>query len=67
MASSLNDTRSPLSDTTPEQARDLRARAWLFVFEAHARKNPGAGPSARRLSYGTVSKEDAADTRSIPQ
>ena len=25
-------------DTTPDQARDARARAWAFVFDCHAKK-----------------------------
>jgi hypothetical protein len=60
-------TFTPRPDATPEQARNLRARAWLFVFEAHARKSPVAGSSARGFSNGTANKEDSADGRSIPR
>jgi hypothetical protein len=59
--------RASHRDAAPDQTRNLRARAWLFVFEAHTRKNPVAGPSARGLSNGTANKEDSADGQSIPQ
>jgi hypothetical protein len=40
---------------TPEQARDVRARAWAFVFACLERKKatrPGA-PDARKESNGS--------------
>jgi hypothetical protein len=58
---------TPHPDSASEQARNLRARAWLFVFDAYARKNPAAGLSARDLSNGTASKEDSANGQSIPR
>jgi hypothetical protein len=58
-------TFTPRPDSASEQARNLRARAWLFVFDAYARKNPDAAPSARGLSNGTASKEDSANGQSI--
>jgi len=32
-------TYAPRPDTTPDQARDIRAWAWAFVFDCHAKKN----------------------------
>jgi hypothetical protein len=60
-------TFTPRPDATPDQTRNLRARAWLFVFDAYARKNPGAGLSARELSNGTATEEDSANGQSIPR
>lgn len=30
------------SGITPEQARDVRARAWRYIFDCHAKKKAGA-------------------------
>jgi hypothetical protein len=49
----------PRPDVIPDQARDVRARAWKFVFDTYARKNPAAGPSERGED-GTKVKEDSA-------
>ncbi len=38
-------TYAPRPDTTPDQARDIRGRAWTFVFECHAKKE--AAPESR--------------------
>ena len=32
--------RAPRPGPTPEQARDVRARAWRFVFDCYAKKKP---------------------------
>lgn len=40
----------PRSDTTPEQACDVRARAWRYVFDCYAKKKAGvrgAGDEAK--------------------
>jgi hypothetical protein len=39
--------KRPIDSISPQQARDARARAWRFVLDAYARKNPAAGPSVR--------------------
>ena len=45
---------------SPEEAQDVRARAWRFVFECYeAKKNPAAGQSGQGLSDATETKEDA--------
>jgi hypothetical protein len=33
-------------DASPEQARDVRARAWTFIFDCCAKKKGGAGHTA---------------------
>ena len=33
--------RAPRPGPTPEQARDVRARAWRFVFDCYAKKKAG--------------------------
>jgi hypothetical protein len=42
----------PASDFTPEEARDSRARAWMFVFDCYAKKKggPATAPDARKES-----------------
>jgi hypothetical protein len=50
--------------TIAEQARDARARAWRFVLDTHARKNPAAGPSERGGNDGKA-EGDSADARII--
>ncbi len=37
---------SPAPSITPEQARDLRARAWQFVFQCHDAKKKGGPETA---------------------
>ena len=32
-------TCAPRINTTPDQARDIRAWAWAFVFECHVNRN----------------------------
>lgn len=33
---------TPRSDVTSEQARDVRARAWRYIFDCYANKKAGA-------------------------
>ncbi len=43
------------SDTTLEQARDIRAHVWRYVFDCHARKKGGptvAAPNDRKGDQG---------------
>ena len=47
--------RNPAPGITPEQARDIRAHAWVFIFRCHEMKKatrPG-GPDARKESNGS--------------
>jgi len=53
-------------NTTPDQARGIRARAWAFVFDCHSRKE--AAPESRRPEDAERrSNEIGADRASIPQ
>ena len=55
------------SDFTPEEARDVRARVWAFVFRCYeSKKNPAAGQGVRGDSDGTETKEDSAYGCIIP-
>ena len=54
------------SDFTPEEARDVRAHVWAFVFQCYETKNPAAGQGVRGDSDGTDTKEDSAYGCSIP-
>ncbi len=38
MATRTDTTLKSAYGTTPEQARDARARAWVFVFDRYAKK-----------------------------
>jgi hypothetical protein len=51
---------------TPQQARDLRARAWIFAFERfeHCKKKAATSPVSRP-DDGTETKEDSADVSSL--
>jgi hypothetical protein len=44
----------PRRDVTPEQARDARARAWLFIFSRYVSKEAAGGSggkgNAKRLT-----------------
>ncbi len=54
-------------EATPEEARDLRARCWKFIFDtyfARVTKSPAAGPSERGRD-GNRAKEDSAYGHSI--
>jgi hypothetical protein len=57
-----------LSIVSSEQTREVRARAWAFVFRCYeTKKNPATGPSGRGDSDGTKIKEDSASDRIIPR
>jgi hypothetical protein len=51
----------------PEQARDVRARAWAFIFDCHARKKAAAHSPDNGPDDGTKFKEDSADASIIPK
>lgn len=38
MATRTDITLKSAYGTTPEQARDARARAWVFIFDCYAKK-----------------------------
>ena len=63
MATKADITLKPAVGITAEQARDARARAWMFAFECHA-KTKGTRPGAP--DDGTKVKEDSADASIIP-
>jgi hypothetical protein len=51
MSSTPRLMSKPIPGITPEQARDTRARAWVYIFHCYeAKKNPAAVQpgSARR-------------------
>jgi hypothetical protein len=49
-----------VSALSGEQARDVRARAWKFVFDTYAQKNPAADASERGED-GTKVQGDSAN------
>ena len=51
---------------SPQQARDLRAQAWIFAFECfeHCKKEAPTLPVSRP-DDGTESKEDSANVSSL--
>ena len=55
----------PRINTTPDQARDIRARAWAFVFDCHAKKE--AAPESRPEDAERRSDEIGANEGSIPR
>ena len=55
----------PRINTTPDQARDIRARAWAFVFDCHEKKE--AAPESRPEDAERRSNEIGADEASIPR
>ena len=52
---------------SPQQARDLRAQAWIFAFESfeHCKKEAATSPVSRP-DDGTETKEDSANVSSLP-
>jgi hypothetical protein len=48
----------PPSSPSSEQIRAARARAWIFIFDCHARNEAA---SASRPDDGTKVKEDSAN------
>jgi hypothetical protein len=38
VATKIDITLRSTPGTTPEQARDARARAWVFIFDCYAKK-----------------------------
>ncbi len=65
----MNEPRSfarPHPRLTSEQCRDVRARAWAFVFECHAKKKAAACTQHADGVDGTEIKGDSAYGRSIP-
>jgi hypothetical protein len=63
VASRADTTLKPDAGLTSEQLRDVRARAWSYVFACHAKKKaaPVSGPDD-----GTKVKEDSANVSSLP-
>ena len=68
MATRTDTTLESAYGTTPEEARDARARAWAFVFRCYeSKKNPAASQSVRGNSDGTANKEHFACEYSTPR
>ena len=70
-AGTMSDTSRavlrPYPGITPEQASDIRAACWAYVFRCYeSRKNPAAGPSERGEHDGTT-KEDSANVSIVPK
>jgi hypothetical protein len=62
LSSNLRITH-PSSTASVEQARDIRARAWAYIFSCNEKKAAASsGPDD-----GTKSKEDSADEPIIQQ
>ena len=51
-------------DLSPEQARDIRARAWRLVFDCYAKKKAGVPSTGDDPKGG--SKNDSRAAASIP-
>jgi hypothetical protein len=67
MTSKASIRYSPLADTTPELARDARARAWAYVFSCFNRRAEQEGsPTPATLGNDGSIKGDSADARIIP-
>ena len=56
----------PRINTTPDQARDIRARAWAFVFECHSAKKNAADVTSTGGEDAKGSRNDRAKRR-IPR
>jgi hypothetical protein len=54
-----------LSEVPLEHGRDIRARAWAFVFECY-RKKQATTSLVSRPDDGTNIKEDSANVSSLP-
>jgi hypothetical protein len=61
----MNDRRrliiKPTSGMTPEQARDVRARAWAFVLDCWQKKAAGTNTSKGGSKYSHEAKGDQCD------
>lgn len=44
--------------TTPEQARDTRARAWRFVLDCYAKKKAVTSEEKAGVSTGPLEREE---------
>lgn len=56
---------TPCPDAAPEQARDIRARAWRYVFYCHEKKN-AAGVTSADGDDDYVEGEDTNDSKPRP-
>lgn len=57
----------PRSGISEEEARDVRARAWTFVFQCwQEKKKAAAHAPSNGPDDGTKIKEDSADASIIP-
>jgi hypothetical protein len=61
VASRTDTTLKPDAGQTSEQVRDVRARAWSYVFECFNRRNGQEGGPATAPDDGTKVKEDSAN------
>jgi hypothetical protein len=58
---------TPLSGISPEQARDIRARAWAFVFQCWQEKQMAAEPTAEPDSPNDVSITNRKEVSHVEQ
>ena len=61
MASRADTTLKPDAGLTSEQLRDVRARAWSYVFECFNRHTKKKAAPASGPDDGTKVKEDSAN------
>jgi hypothetical protein len=64
--SSPRGARCSRPSISPQQARDIRARAWIFAFERfeHCKKKAATSPVSRP-DDGTETKKDSANVSSL--
>src|SRR5215212_3250925 len=60
MRAAQDISKKPLSGTSPEQARDVRARAWNYVFQCWQEKQKAAGVSS--TNGGDDAERDLSDS-----
>jgi hypothetical protein len=58
----------PLPGVTPDQARDVRARCWDFVFQCWQEKQIAAEPAPEPDGYDDAKESNGCTaTRSLPR
>lgn len=69
IVSSSHVVHTSLPDTTPEQARDVRVRAWAFVFDCYAKKKAAdvTSTDGSDTKVRSSSDDSRANEASIPR
>jgi hypothetical protein len=64
MSAAQHISVKPLSGISPEQARDARARAWIFVFDSWNAKNGGSASGTNSTTFRA--REELSDVERRP-